>query len=265
MDRNVPRTGSEEIELYIRTYDSLLRSSDEVQIKSLAEAHAQMESSLHPHARAAAPDMSAFIYSILRLPPCVREARLIVLGQSREVFERHGFPLAGWQSVASGARRRRSFFNGVDTLAVYIASHSDIDDIVPLLAAYQIEWNKFNQRLRHAALPETDDALDGDALARALDVTPDDLDRLRRVWGAAFLDNLRAAASAPKRLAVRLLSGSLNDYRRATLAWYEHVEQAGVSSVDLRARPVYFVSSNTHSLINLLSGFALRREEELVN
>jgi len=267
MDRNVPRTGSEEIELYIRTYDSLLRSSDEVQIKSLVEAHAAMESSLHPQARAAAPDMSAFIYSILRLPPCLREVRLVVLGQSREVFERHGFPLAGWQSVGSGARRRRSFFNGVDTLAVYIASHADIDDIVPLLAAYQIEWNKFHQHLRGAAyaLPESDEAMDGDTLARVLDVAPDDLDRLRRVWGAAFRDNLRAAASAPKKLAVRLLSGSLNDYRRATLAWYEHVEQAGVSPVDLRARPVYFVSSNTHSLINLLSGFALRREDELVN
>src|SRR5574337_111926 len=133
MDRKVPRTGSEEIELYIRTCYSLLRSSDEVQIKSLVEAHAAMESSLHPQARAAAPDMSAFIYSILRLPPCLREVRLVVLGQSREVFERHGFPLAGWQSVGSGARRRRSFFDGAETLAVFLASHSDIDDLVPLL------------------------------------------------------------------------------------------------------------------------------------
>ena len=55
MAPNVLRTGSEDIELYIRTYYSLLRSSDEVQIKSLVETHAQMDSSLHPLARAAAP------------------------------------------------------------------------------------------------------------------------------------------------------------------------------------------------------------------
>ena len=68
MDRNVPRSGSEEIELYVRTYYSLLRSSEDVQIKTLIEAHAQMESLLHPHARDEAPDMSAFLYSVLRLP-----------------------------------------------------------------------------------------------------------------------------------------------------------------------------------------------------
>jgi hypothetical protein len=66
-------------------------------------------------------------------------------------------------------------------------------------------------------------------------------------------------AAAPKKLAVRLLAPA-SDYRRAALAWYEHIEQNCAPQVDLRQQPVYFVSSNTHSLINLLSGFALRRE-----
>ena len=38
-----------------------------------------------------------------------------------------------------------------------------------------------------------------------------------------------------------------------------------VAGIDLQERPVYFVSSNTHSLINLLAGFARRFEESLVN
>jgi len=266
VDRNVPRTDSEEIELYRRTYYSLLRSSDEVQIKSLTEAHAQMESSLHPAARSPAPDMSAFIYSILRLPACIRETRLVVLGQSHEVFRRHGFLLDdNWRSVSASARRRRSYFDGEDTLAVFIASHSDIDDIIPLLTAYQIEWNKFHQRLQGLALPAREADLDGEALARALEMTPDDLDRLRRIWGAAFFDHLRFMAATARKFSVRLLAGSVNDYRRATLEWYEHIEQVCAARVDIRARPVYFVSSNTHSLINLLSGFALRREGELVS
>ena len=81
MDRNVPRSGSEEIELYVRTYYSLLRSSEDVQIKTLIEAHAQMESLLHPLARDEAPDMSAFLYSVLRLPECIGAVRLVILGQ----------------------------------------------------------------------------------------------------------------------------------------------------------------------------------------
>lgn len=264
MDRNVPRTNTEEIELYLRTYYSLLRSSDDVQLKALVEAHARMESSLHPLAHSTRLDLSALTYATLRLPACVRETRLVVLGQSGEVFERHGVDLSEWRAVTSPARRRRCFFNGQDTLAVFIASHSDIDDLIPMLTAYQIEWNKFHQRLHGFRWPATGEPLPVEALARALGVTLDDVDRLRLVWGGALLENLRAMAAAPKKLSVRLLASSLNDYRRATLAWYEHIEQACAPQVDLRQRPIYFVSSNTHSLINLLSGFAVRREEELL-
>ena len=165
--------------LYIRTYYSLLRTSDEVQIKSLVEAHGNMESSLHPLARSDQPDLSAFIYSMLRLPTCINDVKLVVLGQSGEVFARHGFDLTkGWQAVSSPARRRRCFYDGEQTLAVFIASYSDIDDLIPMLTAYQIEWNKFNQRLRD--VKSFDDL---DALPKILDVSADDLDRLRRLWG----------------------------------------------------------------------------------
>ena len=92
MDRRVPTTGNEEIELYIRTIYSLLRSSDEVQIKALVEAHARMDSTLHVGARDAAVDASALIYCALRLPACIDRVRLVVLGQSQEVFARRGWP-----------------------------------------------------------------------------------------------------------------------------------------------------------------------------
>ncbi len=65
----------------------------------------------------------------------------------------------------------------------------------------------------------------------------------------------------PCDLRVRLLSGSLSEYRRARNAWWENIEQA---FPDIRERPVYFVSSNTHSMLNILSGFAMQRQEQLV-
>jgi hypothetical protein len=267
MDRNVPRAGSEEIELYVRTYYSLLRSSEDVQIKTLVEVHAQMESLLHLHARDERPDMAAFLYSVLRLPESMGAVRLVMLGQTRDVFMRHGVALGeGWVTAPSRARRRRALFNGQDTLAVFIASHSDIDDLIPLLTAFQIEWNKLHRGLQTAELPaqEKDWEIWAGTLADQLGVSTDDLDRLRRVWGMEFLPKLRAIQATPVKLSVRLLASSLNDYRRATLDWYEHIEAASASQVNLRERPVYFVSSNTHSLINLLSGFALRHRDALL-
>ena len=148
MDRSIPESASEEIELYMRTYYSLLRSSGEIQIKSLIETHAQMDSSLHLHAREDQPDIAAFVYCTLRLPSCIDRVRLVLLGQSDEVFVKAGFAdVSKWQEVSAAGRRRKLFFDGTDVLAAFIASASDIDDLIPILTAHEIEWNKIHDLL----------------------------------------------------------------------------------------------------------------------
>ena len=47
MDRQPPRATSDEIDLYIRTYYSLLRSSGDVRVRAFEEAHLFSRSSLH--------------------------------------------------------------------------------------------------------------------------------------------------------------------------------------------------------------------------
>ncbi len=267
MERTVPYTASEEVELYLRTYYSLLRSTAEVQIKTLEEAHSAMNSLLHPGARRDEPDMSAFIYSVLRLPDCINKVRTVVLGQSEAVFEREGIgDVSEWQIVEARARRRRCYFNGEDTLACLIASRSDIDDVVPLMTAYQIEWKKIHRLLER--LPDSfplEDARDDrkvrERLAEGLHMSMDDLDRLETIWGDDFVPNLQRIAESTSRLSVLLLSGTLIEYHRATHAWWENILRA---RPDLENRPVYFVSSNTHSLVNLLSGFALKQRDTLI-
>lgn len=268
MDRKVPRSGSEEIELYLRTYYSLLRSTTEIQIRTLEEAHANMGSALHPHARNPTPDFSALTYSSLRLPRCMPRVERVILGQSQEVFEARGIGnIENWEPAEARARRRHSHFDGSDTLAVYIASRSDIDDILPLLTAFQIEWNKLHRLLSSsrpreilASNPVGQAEIAG--LAEVIDVKDEDLQSLTVIWGEDFWPLMRLISSRQKKMKVRLLAGSLNDYRRATQLWWENVE---ASHPSILHRPVYFVSSNTHSLANLLTGFALRHEAEIVD
>ena len=150
MERTVPTRATEEIDLYIRTMYSLLRTTTPVRIRSLEEVHAGMNSSLHPHAREEFPDVSSFVYSYLRLPECLPNVKAVLLGQSESLFEQSGYPnIEHWTEVAARARRRRCFFDGESLLACYIASRSDIDDVIPLLTAYQIEWNKLHLSLIH--------------------------------------------------------------------------------------------------------------------
>ncbi len=134
--------GKRDVELYIRTYNTLLRSSGEVSLKALVQAHYNIDSSLHPDARSPYPDMSAFIYSVLRLPSAIIACDLVLLGQSEDVFLQQGYQVDSWEGVTASARRRKWFYDGKQTLAVYVASVSDTDDIVPILVAFQIEWNK---------------------------------------------------------------------------------------------------------------------------
>ncbi|MGH2543476.1 MAG: DUF6909 family protein, partial [Ardenticatenaceae bacterium] len=63
MDRGIPVSGNEEIELYMRTYYSLLRSSGAIRVKALEETHAAMDSSLHSRAEEPYPDVGAFTYA----------------------------------------------------------------------------------------------------------------------------------------------------------------------------------------------------------
>lgn len=251
------------LDLFHRTYHSLLRSTGEIQIQALVEPYAACEPSLHHDVREAAPDLAALTYTSLRLPACISRVRLVLLGQSHEVFARQGYgAVTSWQPVSAPGRRRKMFYDGDDTLAVLIASPSDLDDLVPMLVAYQIEWNKLHDLLTHPRLAPLEH-LEGTALAEALQIAPEDVARLRTIWGDGLHEQLTIVGRHKKRLAVRMLGGSLIDYERATLRWWINIEES-LPQLNVRERPLYFVSSNTHSLINLFSGFALRNSDELL-
>ncbi len=267
MERIVPRFTTDEIELYLRTIYSLLRSTTEVQIRTLEEVHAAMNSSMHLDARKSSPDTSAFIYAILRLPECILNVRSIILGQSASVFARHGYTeIESWQPVTARARRRRCYYDGKESLACYIASQSDIEDVIPVLTAYQIEWNKLHTLLQKANLDELhfDEPTHSSVfhqLAEALEMSVEDLERLQTIWGKDFLLYLKAMQSRRSEFGIRLLSGSLSEYWRATGSWWENIEKA---CPEVLERPVYFISSNSHSIANLLSGYALSAKDKII-
>ncbi len=276
MDRTVPKTGSEEIRLYMRTYYSLLRSTHTIQIETLVESHMAMESSLHVKARQPEPDVSALVYASLRLPACVVDVDYVLIGQIEKSFAEAGYPdVADWERVYSNGRRRRTHFDGAGRLAVFIASRSDIDDLVPILTAYQIEWNKIHvllqgevARLFLAQNQSRKDAVtdsEANLLANILKITAEELERLMSAWGDDFLPTLVRIAAGRKSLGIQMLAGSLAAYRKATAFWWSdlHHKHLVPAGVDCEQCPVYFVSSNTHSHINLLSGFARRQEKNL--
>ncbi|HEY5926814.1 MAG TPA: hypothetical protein VIV11_34240 [Kofleriaceae bacterium] len=256
MDRQPPRATSDEIDLYIRTYYSLLRSSGDVRVRAFEEAHLFSRSSLHLGAEDPSPDLAAFAYSAARLPDCMPNIRRIVLGQSAVQFRAAGFPIERWQVVRTRGRRRPLRWDGGQTLGAFVASGSDIDDLVPILTAYQLEWNKLRERLIAGRINDvTDDA----ALAAALGCDDVDVARLRGALGPASDQILRDMIAHDCDVFVRLLDGSFREYQRSAQRWWN-----AIAPTVPQGRPVYFVSSNSHSLANLLGGYARAHRDEIV-
>jgi hypothetical protein len=250
---------SDEVDLYHRTYTTLLRSSGETLLRVLEPSHRSMNSSLHPLAATNDLDLGAFLYAMRRLPANIWQATVIAMGQEARQFARAGLgPLEEWQQVEAPARRRWWFDSGEGTMAVLLASGSDLDDLIPTLVAYQVEWNKL-----HAVLAGTERfECDPSSCAEIFGGAEDDWIRIEEDWGdlEAFLDAVNARKL---NLRIRMLGGSQVGYARMTRRWFHPI--AGVlAEHGLTDRPVYFVSSNTHSVINPLTASARSRETEIV-
>ena len=256
VDRQPPRATSDEIDLYIRTYYSLLRASGDVRVRAFEESHLYSRSSLHLGAEEPEPDLAAFAYSAGRLPDCMPSIRRIVLGQSLAQFAEAGYPIESWQIVRTRGRRRPLRWDGKQTLAVFIASGSDIDDLVPILTAYQIEWNKLRERL---LMNRTKDVTDDTGLAAALGTDEAGVARLRGALGPSSNAILSDMISHDCDLFVRLLDGSQREYQKQAARWWQAIAPQVPAG-----RPIYFVSSNSHSLANMFGGYALAHREAIV-
>ena len=270
MERIVPRTVSEEIELYERTMYSLLKSTTDVQLRTLEEVHASTHSLLHPNARDKHIDISALLYAWLRLPPIMTKVNRFIMGQNEMTFIRAGFDnVDEWEVIKAPARRRHyRYEEKTGNVSAFIASRSDIDDMVPSLVALQIEWNKLHNLLSQVKLKLIQQPTEKEKekkrlnkLADAIEMKRKDMHRLKKVWGEDFYQILQEVASRRMNLRIRLLNGSLVQYWRATRIWWDEVEK---NAPQVTEQPIYFVSSNTHTLINLVTGYAQNMQEEIL-
>ncbi len=250
-------SGKHAVELYVRTYTTMLQSSGEIKVDSLVQTHIRMGSVLHPLAGQPQSDMGALLYAARRLPRAIEHCRHVVMGQSPQGFKAVlGADIMEWQPLKAPARRRRWYQDG-RTLAVLIASTSDIDDLVPSLVAYQIEWNKLHKALQGVDLAE-------ESAREAAGASEDDWQRLHEAWGESFDSTIELVQKDECHVGLRLIGGSHLGYARMAARWWLPIAGA-MAELGVLDSPVYFVSSNAHSLVNVLSGTAREFEREILD
>jgi hypothetical protein len=257
------------IDLHIRTYRSALKSNLEVTINSLTNSYLKMNTILHPLAHDPTRlDPSAIVYSLLRLPKIADQTKIVVMGQNPQVFADAGFPdVTKWSKVAVTARRRTRFFNPKTGIAAsFISSVTDIDDIVNLLIAYQIEWNKFHKIVTtfYPKYSYFKKALASPDFLKLVKLSQEDWKKIKIALGKNWRLRLKKVYHHPQNIRLRLLAGSWIDYTKTTQHWWKNISLNVFESFHLSHQHIYFVSSNAHSLLNIITGFALKSEKSLL-
>ncbi len=264
------------LEEYLRTYREHIHLPAKLRVSELEIAHCRFCSSLHRRAQAREPDVSAFLYAALRLPDCISRISRVLLGPAKNAFAWAGFPgVEDWIQVKSRARRRRYHYDGDHTLAVFVTSVTDLDDVIPSLCAFQIEWNKMHGLLT-AASPDSTLGRSlaagrirpteaGREIRHCLGLGRTDWELLTQVWPEDWDRKWSDMAAAPLDLVIYRLPLHAGHFANAAGQWWDMV----LSRLDLESaasgdRPLYLVSSNTHSLANLISGFAKANERDLL-
>ena len=249
----------EKSDLFLKAYRSFLSSEGEMSIDQIIRLYKQMVPGLHKGASSSEVDLAAFIYAFLRLPAVMEGVKKIVLAQTDEIFERAGIVIAEWEGVDAPARRRKMFFDREDTLAIFINSVTDVDDLIGLLTVFQIEWNKMHDKLQTEKVSFSD----SEQIQKVLGITDEFWEKLYLLWKDRIEDQLVAIRAKKIDFRLTLLRGSYIDYKKAAQQWFDNIVEV-TRYKDLRTRPVYFVSSNMHSLVNTITGWVNSLEEELL-
>lgn len=268
-DRTGPPPGGGVVEEYLKAYRFLGQGVTDLDLEGLYPLHYRLNSNLHREAGRPGLVPSALLYPKARLPGCLYEADRILLMGDQAHLPRPGEGRA-WQEVQARARRRKAFFDGRDTLAFIVTSVTDIDDLVPALCAYQVEWNKMHRLLAGCSLgpmlaANREEAFRASGtLRRALGLGGADFQALKDLLGRDWHRFIARVAAGSKKFLLTMLPMCPGDFQRAASSWWDNLSRQ-LGGLSLEKRPVYLVTSNNHALANLVSGFAPSREKEILS
>lgn len=266
------------IELHVRTYRSALKGASQVSVNSLVNSFQLTHPILHPLSDSNKIDISALTYSLLRLPQVIDSTKIVLAGQIPNVFAKAGFKnVTSWPQVYTVSRRRTLHFNQKKhILAAFIGSISDVDDLVNILISFQIEWNKLYFKLKenfktNQTLAKSLD--NTNLLCQKLDITKTDCLKLQQALGDNWKKRLKTIKLSKKNIKIQLLAGSWIDYIKATQRWWKNISiftdtTNSIPKKDhlhMSRQTIYFVSSNTHSLNNLINGYPIKIKKDILS
>jgi hypothetical protein len=226
---------------HINHYRRSLSSGQPTILSSFVDTYLQMKPLLHNLAAADDFDLPALRYAVTRLPPQTFKIKKIIITQSLDDFDKCSLAHDRKNIVTTQNRRRLMFYDDTNqVLGCLLNSDSDIDDLVNLLLIYLVEIRKIKRCL---SSPEK--------LKPLAEIFPSELSELS--------DYLSVNNFNPQ---IQLFPPAEDIFVANCHRWWQQ-EAAQSLYLNLNRAPVYFVSSNSHSLINIVGGFINQKQNYL--
>ncbi|MBU4210401.1 hypothetical protein KKC08_00765 [Patescibacteria group bacterium] len=259
IEENLANPTDEKIKKHIDFYYNALKPQVELKLSSLTETYKEIKPLLHKDLSSPFLDTSALNYALSRLPPSIFFAKKILILQDTDQLKIAGTIAKSWKKETALSRRRSTFYNFfTQTLAFLISSDSDIDDLINLLIAYFLEMDKIRQlkEKQFNKLIKNEDY-------SQLGIDDKKWQKLKKIitpdWQKKFSSILNQ-----NNLIIKLHSRQEEKYHQTAKNWWL-TSTSGLPILDISSSSVYLVSSNLHSLSNIVGTFVYTKQNEIFN
>lgn len=232
---------------HIRNCFSKLLTGLEFPVKDLEDSYRQMAPTIHQNVFGDKIDVDVLNYCLNRIPSQILFTKNIVLGQNRKKIISAGYEINSWEEVISKKRRRRNFYSSdSSTLVSILTSDTDLGEIVNILIAVEIEFNKIKAKLNQnidSKIP----------ISQVLGFDEQNWLKFSTILGGLdtdYLDKIKNFSG----FNIKLINYESGAYSDLVTDWWQTLLQR-IIIFGLEDIPVYFISSNLHSLLNIIGGY----------
>ena len=253
-----PKSSEKSIQEYLRRYYSLLKSSTEFNLSDIFDSYRSSNPSLHKLISSEMVDVSAISYALPRLPTCIFSTRKVIIAQSLEQLSKAGIDISTWQLQSAKARRRLNYYDRISqTLVILANSDSDLDDFINCLVASQIERQKI-AKLNNSNFS----LLVNQDKANLIGVDDIGWQKLKKLFGDNWLESITQYYRYTE---ISIISLPQDSQVPAMIVedWLKKISIASFI-FQFNSTPIYFVSSNLHSLTNTIGGFVNQRQDYII-
>lgn len=254
-----PKSSERTIQDHLKHYYSLLNEGQNFPISSLFNYFRLLQPSLHKNLESTTIDVSALSYALPRLPECILDTKQVIIAQSKDQLVAVGIDISEWELQGSPARRRQNYFDHITkTLVIFINSDSDIDDFINCLISLQMERQKMatlDQYQLGLVMSQENYSV--------LQIDESSWKKFKKLLGNQWNEKLTSFCHSYD-IEIRRLPQNEQFIKDVVAAWW-HKITIGSMIFGFNETPIYFISSNLHSLTNLIGGFVNDKQDKIIS